>query len=92
MFFEKSPDILIFNNINPDDEAGARNIINAYGGLLEDTSIQSTLDGKFCEDLLPFSKEIITKAINKLLTIDTDESNTNLLQGGLVMLDDYVSC
>lgn len=72
-------------------EVHARMVIDAYGKLLEDTSIKPSLDGSFDEELLPFPKEIITQAIKKLLTIETDEKNIKLLQGGLVMLDDYIT-
>ena len=75
---------------DPTKEYDSRLIINAYGLVLE-TNTDATLRGKFNEQTLPYPKEVIRTAINTLLSIETDTKQQEILNIGLIMLDDFIS-
>ena len=75
---------------DPTKESDARIIINAYGLVLE-TNVDSTLGGKFNEQTLPYPREAIQVAINTLLSMGSDIKQQDILKGGLIMLEDFIS-
>lgn len=69
-------------------ESLAREIVNAYGQALVASS-QLTGPAAGDENLLPYPKDVIRKAIELLIEGDTDKGRINLLRAGLMYLEDF---
>jgi len=82
-------EILYYDSVDENTIKGAHNILDAYGALLQDTTIQPNISMKYKESLLPFPKNKITKA-SEILLSNSSEEYIKSLKTTLIFLDDYI--